>query len=84
MTWLTRRSTVGDGQGGEFEFIVCRVTEDTIYVRGRKSGNDFNFRVRPKEIQHVRLETALDIDGGKDITFFHTLQVGGQDAATLF
>lgn len=76
---------LGTGKGGEFEFIVCRVTEDTIYVRGRKSGNDFKLsRAAEGEIQHVRLETALDIDGGKDITFFHTLQVGGQDAATLF
>ena len=76
---------LGTGKGGEFEFVVCQVTEDTIYVRGRKSGNDFKLsRAAEGEIQHVRLETALDIDGGKDITFFHTLQVGGQDAATLF
>ena len=26
---------LGTGKGGEFEFVVCQVTEDTIYVRGR-------------------------------------------------
>ena len=26
----------GTGQGGEFEFVVDRVTADTVYVRGRK------------------------------------------------
>ncbi len=76
---------LGTGKGGEFEFIVCRVTEDTLYVRGRKSGNDFKFsRATEGEIHHVRLETSMDIDGGRDISFFHTLKAGEQDAATLF
>lgn len=75
----------GTGKGGEFEFIVTQVTEDTIYVRGRKSGGAFKFsRASQGEIQHVRLEARMDVDGGKDIAFFHTLQAGGQDAATLF
>lgn len=75
----------GTGKGGEFEFIVAQVTEDTIYVRGRKSGNAFKLSRAPLgEIHHVRLEAQMDVDGGRDIAFFHTLQAGGQDAATLF
>lgn len=75
----------GTGQGGEFEFVVDRVTADTVYVRGRKSGSSFKLsRAAEGEIYRVRLEASMDVDGGKDIAFFHTLQVGGQDAATLF
>ena len=75
----------GTGYGGEFEFVVTQVTEDTVYVRGRKSGNDFKLSRAPRgEIQHIRLETSLDVDGGKDIAFFHTFRAGGQDVATLF
>lgn len=64
----------GTGKGGEFEFIISKFTEDTLYLKGRKSGNTFKMSRAPQgEIQHIRLQSNLDVDAGRDISFFHAL-----------
>lgn len=64
----------GTGKGGEFEFIISKVGEDTLYLKGRKSGSMFKMARAPQgEIQHIRLQSNLDVDAGKDISFFHAL-----------
>lgn len=87
------QSPQGTGKGGEFEFIISKVTEDTLYLKGRKSGKQFKMSRAPQgEIQHIRLQSNLDVDAGKDIAFFHALcgtdgsQVGvflGEDGRSL-
>lgn len=64
----------GTGKGGEFEFIISKVGQDTLYLKGRKSGSTFKMARAPQgEIQHIRLQSNLDVNAGKDISFFHAL-----------
>ena len=70
---------LGTSKGGEFEFVVCQVTEDTIYVRGRKSGNDFKLsRAAEGEIQHVRFGNSLGYRRREGYHFLPHLAGGGR------
>ena len=51
------------GQQGDWEFVVTKLTEDSVFVRGKKWGNNMVFTRLPENIDWTaRLDSIADVD----------------------
>lgn len=65
----------GTGFGGDFEFVINTISEDTIVLRGRKNHDIVKmYRIKAGEINRIRLARKLQEKYRDTRSFFNILQ----------
>ncbi|MDR1092473.1 MAG: DUF4302 domain-containing protein [Prevotella sp.] len=72
-----------DGLGGDYEFIVLKATQDSIYLKGKKNGNLLLLYKAPSDdpLGYVRQSNAFIEESGSLFKTFD-LKLNGETAAT--
>lgn len=74
----------GSGFGGDFEFIVCRITADEVIMRGRKNGDTVRFIAAGEgEINKIRLTRKLQERYRDTKAFFNVIRNSSSSADIL-
>ncbi|MDD2797189.1 MAG: DUF4302 domain-containing protein [Bacteroidales bacterium] len=77
-------SPLGLGHGGDFEFIILSVSQDSIILSGRKNRDRVILhRAISGEANRIRFMKQMDVESGNNISFFHSLTIGGDKADIL-
>lgn len=76
----------GVGYGGDIEFIITAMQEDTIFVVGRKhKDKPFKFvRAKLGEKYKALLDRELDMSRGLNISYFHSFKAADGSVLDLF